>query len=626
MFDLFKKTVDPEKVVDLKSALAAIDLYIYMEEWENAQKAIDEIKINEKDLFIESNKKNIDDEKALTKTKKVFDATIVKIWKLEKKYTTKKSVHDKKIEAEIFKLRFKKVSDEIKNLIWLNKNNDALNLLTNFLEEHKEKSIVVTFFAKEKKKILNNIEKIKKQNKNKIKESDEIEALKLIWETIKEEKKVVKKENLGVFGKFKEKLNIYAKLKERIKKKKLLDEVKVLIEEENKIKSDIARKKLENIHKWLAKELNKEQLIWYDIYWKILGHDKISWDTFDFDENSNEYNFFLWDATGHWVRAWLIISLLSRNFNKFSKLGDLKNLVFKINNTLKDELESRNFVTWVFFRINKREVNKIDYVWMWHEPMLVYKNKEKKVEKVIPGWLAIWIRKIKEIDDIKVKEIALNDNDIVLTYSDWVTDIKNNEWDFYWIDRLIKVFSEANQVSWGNVHKLYNYIIEDLELFRWWTNFSDDTTMLIVRRNKEKDIMTEGSEELQTLVVKEWLDKKDAKKLLWKNEEWVKKELGMIKKWKETKHIISILENLYLTWEILKLKEEATRFIKDWYIHSKINFYLKKAIANETTYKIGQKNQRMQNRYNTLLELYKSWDLDSVVKECQEIIIKNGER
>ncbi len=113
--------------------------------------------------------------------------------------------------------------------------------------------------------------------------------------------------------------------------------------------------------------------------------------------------------------------------------------------------------------------------------------------------------------------------------------------------------------------------------------------------------------------------------MAWKNEQEIKEELEKIKKKKQIKHIVSILENLYITWEILKLKEEATRFIKDWYIDAKINYYLKKAIANETKYKIAQKSQKLENRYNTLLELYKSWDYTTVIKECQDIIIKNGE-
>jgi hypothetical protein len=77
------------------------------------------------------------------------------------------------------------------------------------------------------------------------------------------------------------------------------------------------------------------------------------------------------------------------------------------------------------------------------------------------------------------------------------------------------------------------------------------------------------------------LNAKDIKKLKGKTKSEIEKELEKIKKLKETKNIIRNLETLYYTGEMLKLKQEAIRYIKLGYVDRKINFYLKKAIANE---------------------------------------------
>jgi hypothetical protein len=82
-------------------------------------------------------------------------------------------------------------------------------------------------------------------------------------------------------------------------------------------------------------------------------------------------------------------------------------------------------------------------------------------------------------------------------------------------------------------------------------------------------------------------------------------KIEALRKEKEIKRIVNILKNLYYTGEMLQLKGEATRYIKDGYISEKINYYLKKAIENETAYKIGLKEQKIQARYNVLRELYK---------------------
>jgi hypothetical protein len=54
-----------------------------------------------------------------------------------------------------------------------------LNLLTHFLEDNKQRTEVVTFYSKEKKKILRNIQKGQKKDKKKIQDNAELEAIKL---------------------------------------------------------------------------------------------------------------------------------------------------------------------------------------------------------------------------------------------------------------------------------------------------------------------------------------------------------------------------------------------------------------------------------------------------------------
>gem|GEM_PF-5378984 len=82
-----------------------------------------------------------------------------------------------------------------------------------------------------------------------------------------------------------------------------MDEVNLLIDEEDKLKNDLAAKKLESMHQGLIKEINNENILGYDFYGKILGADKISGDTFGFHDAKLKYNFFIGDATGHGIRA-----------------------------------------------------------------------------------------------------------------------------------------------------------------------------------------------------------------------------------------------------------------------------------------------------------------------------------
>lgn len=630
MFNFFKKTkkINTLEIKEFNSAIKAVEVYIALYDWEKAKNAIEEILKKEEEALnyiinkIKSDDSIVEKDSIIEKEKSDFINKREKVEKIKNKLELLEIKYIEKENKERFKIRFKKIKEEINWLIGTKNYQQAMWLLQSFLEENKWNDVVMTFFNKEKKIIQNDIERQRKKEKDKIHSDTKFEALELIWDTtaIKTEIEKVEKEKNWLFQSLSNKLNFYKNLKEKIKNKKLLDEINMLIEEDNRLKTEIAEKKLENIHKWLIKEITKNDLIWYELYWKILWADKISWDTFWIEENKNSYKFFIWDATGHWVRAWFIITLISKLF-KDNSWKDLKELVFNTNNALKQDLESRNFITWVFFEIDKSS-NNISYVWMWHEPLLVYKKSTGIVERIIPGWLASWIRIIKDKNDIKVKELAVEDGDILLIYSDWLIENKSIDWDYYGINKLQENFQTiANSET--DVKKIYEWLINDVKLFRGWSKFDDDITTIVLKRDSKKDIVNENDKYIEDLRFKEKLNKSEVKNLKWKNKEEISKELEKIRRQKEIKWIVKNLEILYMTWEILKVKEEATRYIKAWYIDEKINYYLRKVINNEKKYKIDIKDQKMQLKYNVLTELFKKWDYDTIIKEVEEIIAKD---
>lgn len=625
MFKLFSKNknIDTQEVKAFDSAVKAIDIYIALSEWAKARKAVEEILYKEKESlneYLEKISQENDElisKKLKEKEKKDFSKKEKIIEKLKTKIEKQEAIYIKKIEKERFKIRFKKIKDEVSQLVWKKRSVEALSLLKKFLEENKEKSIVINFYNTEKKKIQSNIEKQRKAEQEKLKSNARIDALQLIWETVKindDEKEV--KEKKSIFKKF----NVYKNIKDKIKKKKLLDEINLLIEEDSRVNDEIAEEKLENIHKWLTKEINKTDMVGYDLYWKILWVTKISWDTFWVEETNEKYNFFIWDATWSWIKAWFIVTMINKLFKENNK-KPLNEIVTNVNNWLKQDLQSRNFITWIFFEVEKKS-NDLWYVWMWHEPMLVYRKKTKSIEKIIVWWLAIWIRLIDSPENIKVKYLNLEDWDIVLTYSDWVIESKNIDWENYWIDKLIENFKLVAENEW-TTKSIYEYIINDIKLFRWGTDFEDDATLVLFKRDATKDLINEEDQYLKEIKANEWLAWKDLKKLKWKTKIEIEKELEKIRREKETTRIIKSLENLYYTWEILKLKEESIRFIKEWYIDKKINYYLRKAIDNEKKYKIEQKNKKMIIKYNILTELYKKWDYATVIRETEDIIAKD---
>lgn len=621
MFWFFKKktSIEEKNIKWFNTALLKLNDFISLKKWDKAEKWIKEIKNKEEWNF----KENFDKiEKNKQKSfKKEFDKKIRKLEKIKEKLEKEKEKYEKKLHKDRLEARIDKIKREISSL---NKENieDIDSILKDLIKDYSNDEKVLKFYTKNKKKIVDFQKKIKnwdeKNEKNK-----KINAI--LWEL--EEKVLKDKENneesdLNLIWKIKKKLLFYKVFKEKVRQKKLLDEIEIIMESNLNEDNKLLQKKLSHLHSWLTKELKWVDIKWYDFYWKILWADKITWDVFDTKELEKCYRFFIWDATWHWIKAGFMVSLLTQKFHEIIQKKQIEEVALEINNALKQDLKSWNFVTSVLFEIQKEKPNEIEFVWMWHEPIFVFRKAKNTVEKVIPWGLASWIRLIKNIENIKKKKLLMEDWDILFSYSDWVIEVKNKEWKMFGFNWLKETIKESCQ-AFSNTKDIYENIIKKVRKHNVnWDKLPDDTTLIVLKRNSQTDFV-HNTWEVEKIIENQWLDKKFSKKLKWKNKLEIEKEIKILKKKEKVKTIIKALETLHNTWEILTLKSESIRYIKEWFYDEKIKFYLKKALDQENIYKIKQKDKKMINKYHLLEELYKRWDYESVINECSEIIAKD---
>lgn len=617
IFRFKKRKIDTTSVDSFNKAIKTIDWIVASWDYNKALKAAKEIKVKENESFKDFIE-NLKEKEKKNEIKK-FKKRILYIEKLIEKIETKKRIYAKNLKKKEEKLEQNQIDKTINDLIWQKKFIEAGSVLNNYFEKNESNYNIIDFINKKKKEIKKAIEKHKKEEKKEIQNNVLLEAKELVWDIKSEIKSDQTFRNFSFFKNLKNKLN----LKKKYKEKKLIDEVSLLIQNNNNKNDFLARSKLEKAHSWLSKEIFWEKINWYELYGKIIWADKISWDALWYVETKNDYKFFIWDATWHGIRAWLIISNLTKKFNEISKSKPIENVVFEVNNVLKQDLKSWNFVTSIFFSIDKKNHSIIKIIWMWHEPIFIYRKETKTIEKVIPWWLAAWIRLIKDISQVKHKDIILQDWDILISYTDWLTESRNESGEMYSIERVGEKLLDIARNNKASIQDIYDFIKNDLKQFTWWKlNYNDDVSILIIKRDKNKNII-KNKEDIEEIIVKEWIYKNYKNKLKWKTYEEIQNEITQYKNKNEIKNIIKNLDSLYKAWEITKLKHDSIRYIKEWYIHKKINFYLKKSLENENVFKIKQKNKKIQDKYNVLKELYKKWDYDTVIQECSNIISKD---
>lgn len=271
---------------------------------------------------------------------------------------------------------------------------------------------------------------------------------------------------------------------------------------------------------WLAKEI-QEKMLWKKMIdvpsLNIVMRSKPAWevwgDSYDIikSDNSQNYYIYVWDATWHWVWAWFIMTMVNTLIEWFIKnYESWADILAKTNQVLKPRLKANLLMSLLLVRWDEEE-KRVFMTWAWHEYLMIYKQKLKKTFKIKSGWVALWM--VKDISKIlKEVEIKIDRWDIIVLYSDWVTESINKptkDWKeiLFWEDRLMDAIQSAPEVPWEwykTSISVYKNISIALSRFMWYKHTQlDDITLWVIQYkpenyNPEKDFKKEIDDQFIT--------------------------------------------------------------------------------------------------------------------------------
>jgi K+ transporter len=126
-----KKQIDEIKIQSYKDAIEAVEVFMQIYEWEKSRNALFEIKSKEKSSLEQLIQKideedNVQAENEKAKLMTDYKKKEIQLAKLEAKLDKEEEKYKTASEAEKFKVRFKKIKDEIENLVSNKRASDAL--------------------------------------------------------------------------------------------------------------------------------------------------------------------------------------------------------------------------------------------------------------------------------------------------------------------------------------------------------------------------------------------------------------------------------------------------------------------------------------------------------------------
>lgn len=225
--------------------------------------------------------------------------------------------------------------------------------------------------------------------------------------------------------------------------------------------------------------LHVPQVKGIDIAAGVIPAEEIGGDLYDFIQvDKSNTMFYLGDVTGHGVPSGIVVSIANALLYTFAGGKDLKSILIDVNKVLKEKTTSNMFLTLILMNWDAKN-GKMTYVSAGHEQVIHYKKASNEVVLLPAGGMALGM--LSDISKtLKVREVKLEKDDVLILYSDGIPEAWKNEKEMYGMERFKKVVKQY--VSFPSAMAVRNSVMADVYMFRKGYKQMDDITSIVIKR------------------------------------------------------------------------------------------------------------------------------------------------
>jgi sigma-B regulation protein RsbU (phosphoserine phosphatase) len=218
----------------------------------------------------------------------------------------------------------------------------------------------------------------------------------------------------------------------------------------------------------------------FDIDGICIPANEVGGDYYDFIPiDGSKLGIVIGDVSGKGVPAAIYMTLTkgviqSQAENQLSP----KEVLTRVNRSLYSMMDHKSFVT-LFFAVMDSRSRSLIFSRAGHNPMLYFPGSGGNVISLKPEGIALGIERGKIFDiTIKTGEIKLAKDDLVVFYTDGITEAMNKKLEEYGEERLRAVIMENRNMT---VKQIIGTVISDVGRFVDGYPQHDDMTMVIVK-------------------------------------------------------------------------------------------------------------------------------------------------
>ncbi len=203
---------------------------------------------------------------------------------------------------------------------------------------------------------------------------------------------------------------------------------------------------------------------------------EVGGDYFDFFSLSeDEVAAVIADVSGHGTGTGIISAMTkSAIIAQLEHASSPKELLQNLNKTLYQVTNKKMFVTCAYVLINAQK-KEVKYATAGHPPILIYRKSKNRVEELKTNNLGLGLKESVHFNDATVE---LEEEDVLLLYTDGIIEAMNSSWVEFEVERLKDLLKKKSDSS---SPVICQEILDTVRNFSGTVELKDDATIMSIK-------------------------------------------------------------------------------------------------------------------------------------------------
>lgn len=213
-----------------------------------------------------------------------------------------------------------------------------------------------------------------------------------------------------------------------------------------------------------------------DLAATYIPHQQVGGDYYDFIKyDDNTYYLCMADVSGKGLSAALLMSNFQANLHALIKHDyTLEEMVYELNRCVNNAANGEKYITVFLAKLNIKD-RQLSFINAGHNPPLIYNNDSFSLLKKGTTGLGMF----EELPFLNTGMINFPVFSILFCYTDGITELENENGDFYGIENIEKTLRlNTHALSMSHLNERF---IHSMQQYKGNQMYSDDVTLLSCR-------------------------------------------------------------------------------------------------------------------------------------------------